>query len=424
VLVPLLVGYVTIVAASFFALVRSVRTPASFSVPMRLFFWVVVVAQSFYMLGSPACVYLPPRAVPPAPAVEKVLVGNDGSGQLHWLEGKSPIAFAWGPRWWFRVGHAPNAGVEFTPPVRFALLDATQWELVGADGSREMLSIDRRNSDPRAPTYLSWHRALRSDGNLLSWDSKCLRSLTTAVAEPKCLAELDSNRRWAVAVLPQDHTLEILRDEAAFQNTNGRVRDLTLVERDAEGHEVRRVALRLPTDETKKVHYQLHIQSTSRGLMLVEAWSSSEGSQGRVYRVTDDLLKAEPHGVFPVRLSLSEEPSFAISSDGEFLTTGQAVFRTNGEPIQDIDPPLWWCRWTDRRLYGVRRYPFVGFAITNRAYAFNAYLRHTRAGVSARWPRSDRSAEELRKGIERSAWLFGGLDEAGREDEIVEVPIP
>src|SRR5436189_161232 len=79
-------------------LVQSYRAPASLWGRRRRLLGVVAILEALYLVQAPACVYLP--YVPAKSSVERVVLGADAAGQLYWLEGRSPMAFAWGPRWW------------------------------------------------------------------------------------------------------------------------------------------------------------------------------------------------------------------------------------------------------------------------------------------------------------------------------------
>src|SRR5437867_1745877 len=123
-----LVLYFSALFLTAWLLVQSYRAPASLWGRRRRLLGVVAILEALYLVQAPACVYLP--YVPAKSSVERVVLGADAAGQLYWLEGRSPMAFAWGPRWWFAFGgHLLDGGLEVVPPVRFAKLKDTSWQV-------------------------------------------------------------------------------------------------------------------------------------------------------------------------------------------------------------------------------------------------------------------------------------------------------
>ena len=421
-LLALLAGYVAVVLGSAWLVVRSSRGSTRPPVLGRLAIYVVALAEAAYMLRSPACVHLP-GAAPEAAAVEKVLVGKDAAGRLYWLEGRSPTGFAFGPRWWFRVGHSVEGGIEFIPPVRFAMTNETAWDLVSSDGRRRPFPTSKKLYGARVPRWGDWRYALRSDATLLSWDNDCFRSLSPEKPQWECLAPLASaNRIEAGAVLPGDHTLEVRLEYIPFRDSRGRTRNLTLIERDPAGQQVRSAALTLPEAPAGDTPgpYHLRLTPTGGGFALLEAWRR----RGRAYWLSQDLQRIEIRADFSHEGWVSDELSLAISDDGQFFTTGSAIFRTTGERLRELDPPLFSCVWLGHTLHGIRRYPFFAFDALDHSHAFNHFIKAGKTRGDPRIADVAKRSEKYRQAVERSAWILGGIDEAGREDEIVEVEVP
>jgi hypothetical protein len=357
--------------------------------------WVLALVELAYMLRSPACVYLP--EAPGPPAVRRRLLGVDGKHELHWTEGRSPVAFAWGLRGWFRSGHELfDFGAEIAPPLRYACLDHTRWEVVSAH---------RRQSHPD----VVWTRELlQSDGTLVAWGGNQLLASAPDAAGWRVLSGLPvyPERLAAMALADDDSVVEVyLRDDVFEQTPQGTRRELTILRRDSAGRETSRRAVSLPAVTTERsIKHQLETAVYGDIVLVFELWWERGEGVGMTYAI-DGQSAVRVWNTFPLVLNEFSPVHIAVTRDGAYFTTGQAVFRWTGERVRDIEPMLSDCRWDGHTLYGVRRYPFV--------------VAHQRP---AELPSRQRLYfdDDARA---RSRWILGGIDEAGREDEIVTIAL-
>jgi hypothetical protein len=425
-------AYVGLVATAFWGAARSFARADSFWRRHRWWIWVALVAEVAYMVQAPACVYLP--YVPGGAPTQRVLLGASANGTTFWLEGQSPLAFAWGPRWWWYWNPElllPYGGLEWLPPLRYAKngtnSDETKWEVVGSDGSRwPYLSRARFLTKSSRPILTS------PDGSLLTlWDSG-LHRLEIGGKEWVCVAPCDRLMRgWTEGLATFEHgvTVELYEvDRSGVQELRDRkqgiwVRQLLLRERAANGEVSRQARIDLPdhsTDSFGSPGRDSFVGATDRGPILIQTMGQPR-PEGHVWRLSSDL--ESPTWVCRFSFDAYKSLSIAVTSDGELFTSGQAVFRITGEKVQDLDPPLKWCHWSGHTLMGVRPYPFFVAETLKRSISFRKMSAAARGTL-----RVARAIEgplpQAMQAVARQRWPLGGFDEAGREDEVVEVRFP
>ena len=87
----------------------------------------------------------------------------------------------------------------------------------------------------------------------------------------------------------------------------------------------------------------------------------------------------------------------------------------------ELESPLASCVWTNHTLNGVKRYPLFVSDILPRSNSVERML----AAARAYNPGEGRLGEEWMRrasaALREPAWILGGIDEAGREDEIRKV---
>jgi hypothetical protein len=392
-----LVGlYLVIVFATLAVAARAAAHPTP-RPPWAVAAWVVLVLECVYMLQAPACVYLP-RV--PGQATRRFLLGADDAHRLYWVEGTSPVAFLWGPRWWFAVGHVLGGGMENVPPIRPAMHDRTQWELV---------SQGRRWPHPGGPWL---HELASGDGAVLTWAREMLE-LKPGESAWRSLARLPNDHPLdlqAVGRAGADSFVELYQDTEVRDKSRGTKRDLILLLRERSGREASRTSLSLPESTSdRSIDAGLFVTVTPTATLVFETWREHGEGQGVTYSVRPGgLVTVLNH--FAVRVEDGFPIGVEASPDGVYFTTGQAVFDLSGQKVQDLDPPLDTCRWEGHTLRGVRRYPFFMSGVLAR----DSRIQFTLA----------RTVRPFKEGRERGRWVFGGLDEAGREDEIVKIELP
>jgi hypothetical protein len=371
-------------------------------------------AEVLYMLQAPACVYLP-RV--PGTSTERVLLGADATHRLYWAEATSPVAFLWGPRWWW-VGSRLEFGIEFAPPVRYAVRDQARWELVSSDG--------RRASPSGSPMA---RHLVRSDGTVLAW-GRTLKELSPGSRDWRVLTELPSPYAGlvleAVALTDSDQIIEVYQDWQAFNGgpERGIRRDLTLLGRDSAGGQTWRVSLSLPEPRADR-YMRHHLSAAAIGdtVLLFELWSEGGGGKGATYSAQKDGAVRKVN-TFDVLLDGRLPVDVSATRDGAYFTTGQAVFRMNGAKELDLEPQLSACRWDGHTLYGVHRYPFFVSDSLVRENRLHLLLAAAREGIPRPDPGLMQSVRPYKEGWQQGHWILGGVDEAGREDEIVKFELP
>jgi hypothetical protein len=416
-----LILYAAIIIGSVWAVVHGYRARQSVWWRTRFLIWLAFLGELAYMVQAPACVYLP--WAPGKPAVERVLLGADGSGRLYWLEGTSSLGFAWGLRWWFVTG--PHilftGGFEVVPPLRFARLHATRWEVVRSDGWRRTYPT----TEPRGPGIARHTDQVEADGTLVQWHSGGLYRLPESASQWQPVSSTRSGVEEAFLVLPSGNILEAYEVYQTNVDTQGKRRDFVLIEVDKTATQVRRGHVSIEDDSVGgpgAPGRSVRFATSTQGLFLYQTWVKLGLAEGRTYRLDPDLEHVGPVGTFDFD---PERPlSIAGSPDGTLFTTGQAVFTTEGEKVLDIDPPLTSCVWVGRRLHGVRKYPFFASQVLYRGAPFRDFLTGARGRLPGISAHQQRRFDRPREALLRSRWTGGGIDEAGREDEIVEMVIP
>ncbi len=429
--------YLAIVVTSAWAAVASFLRPGSLWARHRGWVRLVMVIEIIYMLQAPACVYLP-RA-PGKPAVQRHLLGADPAGHLYWLESTAPMAFVWGPRWWisFRpditlIPFVPYAaGLEYVAPLRYAVWTAAGWDVVSGDGRRWPVPEWHGSAGTmQSPVP----RAIASDGTLLSLEptgigrfasSGGLRRLAPSAAGWECVPPCG---------LPSLGTPESLATSASgsiweiFES--GSTGEISM--RQLRGERLFRTRVRsIAADSTPRVfELSLHQKPGNAGpsggagtsgngvVLFLSRW---EG-EGTVYEITSDghsrVLSTFSFGRHKApgdRYTSFALPAFAMSSDQTLFTTGQAIFEVNGAKRSDLVPPLESAVWVGHTLHGVRSYPFFADLFLERSANHSQILAAAAHGDVG----GHESLPTIRDGLRRSAWVLGGVDESGREDEIV-----
>lgn len=413
-LLTIVAAYVLTIVGTFVLCVRSFlrrETPAT----RRILLSVAALAELLYMLGSPACIYLP-RA-PGKPAVQRTILGRDDSGVLYLLEGTSHLSLACGPRWWFGITHSgPDFGAEIVPPLRYARLKHAAWQIVFSRGNRR-------------PLQTHDFGVVRSDGTIVDWwINKGIYLLSPTASEWRPVAPLPNKEPflYTISALDGGHTLEVYANSATFDESKGHILDLLLRERDELGRVVNETKQAIGPSETAHGPV-IRLEAAFGGgrVFLLNTWiphSKDPGAlgsngKGAIYALSRDLSAVESLGVIDVDAD-GVVMDFAVSGDGRFFTTGQAIFSMRGEKFQDLVPPLASPLWVGDTLYGVAKYPFFIANELDRADAFNSAFTFTPHRI-----RSPASEPAYMRGRQSSRWVLGGLDEAGREDQVVQVAV-
>jgi hypothetical protein len=423
-LLLMVIGYASIVLGSVWATVQSFRRAESFWGRRRLWICLAMSAELLYMLQAPGCVYLPKV---PGRAVRRVLLGADAAHNLYRLEGTCPVAFVWGPRWWW-VGSRIEFGIEVVPPLRYARRGSTRWELVWAQNRR-----------PYPPDSHWRYRAIRYDGTLLAWGEDNLLELAPEALEWRVLAPLPTPGPPVNGPLPDNYLMvlqavalaedgrisEVYQDEGAFERSpRGTRRELRVVQRERSGREVARFSASLPEVRSpRNIHHKLDAAVIQGTLLVFELWREEGQGRGATYSVLPDGQAREINS-FEVAVDEYDPVEVAATRDGAYFTTGQEVFRMRGEKVQDIEPMLSGCVWDGHTLYGIRRYPFLVSEFLSRENRLDLMLGAARHGIPHPDPGFGRRVRPIKAGWEAGHWVFGGLDESGREDEIVKVELP
>ncbi len=429
-------AYLGTVVATVWATVASFRSPRSRFGRHPLWVSAVMAAEMVYMLQAPACVFLP-RA-PGKEAVRRHLLGKHPSGRLYWLEATAPMAFVWGPRWWgyTRPETMPfvpaGGGLDWVPPTRYAAWGAARWDVVCDDG--------RRWSVP------GWHGSLGTmesgvpqtaapDGTLLRGDSlRCAPSGGLCGLKPGA-------RSWecvspcGLPSLGFGEALAVTINGAIWEifepGTAGQVAD-----RRAHGERLLTFRVRSSGAEPAPRVFELTIRqkpglpgpSGATGLAgsdLALFLSASDGN-GTVYRIQAGTQQVQDLGLFvfdPRKAPdhYTKGAFFAMADDATLFTTGQAIWDIRGTLVSELDPPLESAVWVGHTLAGVRAYPFFAHRYLKRSDSRSIILDHAARGL---FRDDDRDARVVAAGLGRSSWIFGGVDESGREDEIVRFPPP
>jgi hypothetical protein len=311
-----------------------------------------------------------------------------------------------------------DAGMEWVPPLRYARRDRTTWELVNARGDRTPYPTTKF----RHPRY--WRQGLdvvTTGGAVLSWQRDGLVRLEPGASTYRVLTPIDFYGGLETGcLLSEDRTVEVYEDSKALDQSHGRKRDLLLLERDSAGREQRRASLSLPDDETDhRVYHQLACSGMADRLLLVEVRASVGSHRGCVYSVAADLATATLLSTFDLILDEHVPLSLAVSQDGSLLTTGQAVWRTGGGKVRELETPLRSCVWIGRTLCGIRAYPFLFQESFNHDRRIGVALSAARGEIGDSNPVGARRFEPYRQAWARGQWILGGLDEADRQDEVV-----
>jgi hypothetical protein len=384
--------------------------------------WTLAVAEILYVLQAPACVYLP-RA-PGSPAVRRQLIGADSAGDVYWIEGKCPLGFAFGPRWWFvMTGHTLDGGFEFVPWMRFAWTDdvwgrrsqgsprLVNWEVVGPQGWRR--AYDQEHG--------AVAHVLEADRSIVSFAYDGVYRLPSTGGPWVFVGRYDGRGRGRprdLKLLPNGTFLEVY--EAPDTHLNERRRDITFVEREVSGKERRHVSMSL-IEESRIINPgDVRVFVVPDALILIHTWLG-EGlvGQGRTYRLSRTLSDLQPLGAF--QFTAVNRMSLAASPDGRFFTDGTSVFRIGGDKVRSLEAPLSSCIWVGNDLHGIRRYPFFGSLVTWRQNSLRGEIAGARVPAS-RTPPSRELPGRVAAGVAVSA-TWNGFDEAAREDEIVRIGI-
>jgi hypothetical protein len=431
--------YVGLAATSFWGAARSFAREDSFWRRHR--FWVRSIASLIllYMAQAPACIYLP--WAPGKPAVERLILGTDAEERLYWLEARSPVSFAWGLRWWVfiraDVSFLPiDGGLEFVPPLRFARRTKLRWDMVRSDGERWRYpgrgdALTRKGS--RLP------RTIGPTGSLIELFDGQPRELSAHGRNwecvPPCGAEALS---WGsgVAMSRRGELVEVGEPERKKSESDRRFRQAArpLVLRFRRPGEIPATPveafLDLPArtetrldfyDDEDPSHqaagrYSL-VRALDEGFVL---FLTRNDGKGRCFR-----FDGVPPPFVPVCdfvFDLSKPVSLVSTRDLTYFSTGQEIIDAACRVRAVIDPPFASSSWVGSTLRGLRTYPFfIDRHILTRSQSFTAMLAASRA-TTGRAPQEWMTT--MAEGAARSRWVFGGVDEAGREDEMCEERMP
>src|SRR5262249_47252517 len=284
------------------------RSPTSRLQRWRALIWVMAALECGYMLQAPACVYLP-RV--PGKATERILLGADAAHRIYLAEGTSPVAFLWGPRWWW-VGSRIEFGVEFLPPGRYERRDQPRWEVVSGDDRRAYSS-----GSPRA------RQVVRRDGTVLAW-GQTLKELSPGSLDWRVLTELPSPYAGptleAVALPDSDQAGEVYQDWGAFHKgpeAGGR-RGLTPLGRGSTRRETWRRAVSLPQPQSdRSMRHHLSAATLGDAVLLFEVWSEGAGGKGVTYSVRGDGSVSEVN-TFDVVLDEHRSLEVSATQDGAY----------------------------------------------------------------------------------------------------------
>jgi hypothetical protein len=387
---------------------------------------VAALAEVMYLLRAPACIYLP-RA--PGHRMSYRLLGVNAQHELVLIAQRRSLGFLWGPRWYFEAGDAFNFGFEIVRPLRYDREVPESASLVVGDRERPYPNLDTEA------------RVLRADGCLLGWTGGFrpkLHRLDSGATAWRLVTELPfpyapppggpvgppyPPSLRAVNTTPAEGVIELYQ-EAEDSRQEGPSR-LILLERDEDGREISRSAVALPrVHKAREGGQEFTVVRLARETLIFESSAGRLEGHGLTYSVSPDGV-AQPINAyeFAVDDSGSYPRTVSSSADGAYFTTGQAVFRRDGTKIRDLHPTLGGCVWDGYVLYGVRWYRFsFGYDVRRNhgamEWTFEAARR--RAVEVDPGPSLNGRSEAWRHG----EWFMNGVDEAGRDDEVVAVSLP
>lgn len=401
-----------------------------------------------FTFNAPACVYLP--SVPGKPAVTRKIMGADAAGRVYWVEAERSVAFAWGLRWWFEFNpHVPpgQGGFEYVPPLRFATGPWAGWRIVRSDGQvRPYPPLQGALLDPgfHFPGVPAWQYLdvpyVTGDGTLIVHDKSGVHSLApnttgwTSVAGR--LPEVAPYAYVPASARLEDGTLILFHQSRPSQPRflDHREDRLFLTAIDPTlGREIRRREIVLPGPRSKDGgRYVLSLAAIDHGLLLFEAHGSHEigPGTGDVFSVSVDF--SEIRRVASFSCDAVERASFSVPADGTLFTTGEAVYRITGDRIAEVGP-FSSSVWVGHRLVGVRSYPYMAKRVLERRRSFRELFDRVSGSVEVRPPSTWLGDSEMwlfsevgeaRGAAEKGHWFLGGIDEAGKADEIASVVFP
>lgn len=425
----LLVVYAVVVLASVVFIFPGARNRLPWPAARR----VALIASLFaigYTVFSPACVYLP--SVPAAPAIRRILLGED-QGQLYWLEGTiTRFAFARGPRWWltYPIPGVPwPAGLQSIPPLRLARMDQreTRWALVRSDGQR--FPYPRRDWG-----YLARLQVVGSGG--VVWSAGIVNALDRFHAPSGTWTPITperENQGFLESLIKTDRGLV-----AVYEHNTGRIdgvyikkRDLVLKELDNAGKVIneRRYVLDDWADGPGWPRRAIHLAFADGKIFAAQVAPKGVDGVGKVLIFPDSGGAIE---VCSFAYSYYHPFSFAVSADGRYFSTGQAVWRMDGSHLMPLVPILRMVNWQGSSVVGIRSFPLVGTKFLDRDSNVNAILDWVRTTdpetVFRRFGSYGRGFdgalfENLSLALRRRPAWDGGIDDSGGEDEIVTVEV-
>jgi hypothetical protein len=432
-LLLMVAAYLAIVVVSLWATVSSFLRPESPWGRHRVWVRLVMAVEVIYMLQAPACVYLP-RA-PGKPAVQRRLVGMDAAGRLYWVESTAPMAFVFGPRWWMYtrpeiVPLVPTAqGFNWVRPLRYAVWNRARWEVACSDGRRwpvpgwHARRGSRMRLSPEAVVENGTLLTLRPSDAAHPTTSEGLQGLKPGAPRWECVAPCglpSLGLRQGLAAAPDGTIWEVFEAGDARE----------VHERQSRGERLLAFRIRRPEARQPPRVFTLSfnqnpgvfgatgptgVQAGARQGLLLFLSTRTWEPEGTVYGVTEGESQARVLGRFT--FNDSRPVTFSIAADGAFFTTGQAIWDTTGTKRIDLDPPLESAVWVGHTLHGVRSYPFFGDLFLERSANHSRILA---TAASGDFDGHD-SLPTIAAGLRRSAWMFGGVDESGREDELVDL---
>lgn len=396
-----------------------------------------------FTFNAPACVYLP--SVAGRPAVMRRIVGADAEGRVHWLEAERDLGFAWGIRWWFYpIHHAftAEAGFEYIPPLRFAKGPWVGWRMMRSDGhSRpfdpplqvgtwpganllEQLAMAR----PHVLADGSWviverARVLSLRPNTNAWLSRPLQSVRDLRYLSVAYVSRAPGKMVSLYRVRHDGPWQSWQEPLAFTVT-----DL------ASGDESESTTPALPPWKDRPWtcgSYGVHLAAIDGGLLILEACGEKPSGPGigRVLRVSDDFTN--PEKVADLDCRRPDRLAFSASADGSLFSTGEAVHRSTGERLRIVGP-FSSSVWIGHTLVGVRAYPFFAERVLDGKKPMKEILAGLRDRGSVKGPGEWRGARDLALyvemqdvagAVERGRWWLGGIDEAGKSDQVERVTL-
>jgi len=408
----------------------------------RLLATLLAMATIAYMLLAPACFYLPRS--PGSHPIERRVVGVDRSGRWYMLESTRRLALAWGFRWWFELNpHAlpGEGGIEYVPPMRFATGPRMDWRLTTSEGTERVFNppLDSWPGVSRSEQLTFLRPSILADGSLVllqsssilmldissgHWSSVTLKKASTAPSAVALTSAITSDGlAFDLANVREEgggSTLDHTQDRLLVTVTDIRTGEVGISK-----------ALSLPGQRPHRANrYDLNLVSVEQGLLLFETFSEhgpGPGS-GRAFWIARNLDSVRLLCAF--EFERGERLAFSASSDGVLFTTGESVYRTDGERLRSTGP-FSSSAWVGRTLIGIRRFPYFAERVKERERPLRPLLNALHNQEPPRGPaewRGDRDVQlyvevlDAREGPPKGGWLRG-IDESGHADLVERVEL-